>query len=100
MSRLLPLGHTVRVVQRLRPVEAEPDGKAFFRQKATPIVIEQDAIRLYAVHDASVRGQVLALELDNRMKIVQPEEGRFAALPKESDRWPRGNLDLLNDVLL
>ena len=41
VGRLLALGHTVRVVQRRRTVEAEPDSKAFRRKKAAPVVIEE-----------------------------------------------------------
>src|SRR5262249_10055348 len=68
VRRLLTLGHAVRVVQCLRTVEAEPDGKIFCRKKAAPVVIEEHTIRLYAVGDASVGGLVLALQLDNLAK--------------------------------
>ena len=100
VGRLLALGHAVGVVQRRRTVEAEPDGKVFRRKKAAPVVIEEHAVRLDAVGDAPVGGLVLALQLDNLAKIVQPEEGRFAAVPEEIDHRLRGDLDLLDDVLL
>src|SRR5262245_3337435 len=86
-------------MQRLRPIEAEPDGKIFCRKKAAPVVIEGDAIRLDAVGDTPVRGLVLALQLDNLVKIVEPEERRFTAVPEEIDHRLRGDLDLLDDVL-
>jgi len=70
VSRLLALGHPVRIVQCRRTVEAEPDRKIFCRKKAAPVVIERYAICLYAVGDAPVRGLVLALECDNLVKIV------------------------------
>src|SRR5262245_17224598 len=36
MGRFLAFGHTVRVVQCLRTVKAEPDSKIFCRKKAAP----------------------------------------------------------------
>src|SRR5215831_4344614 len=100
VGRLLALGYAVRVVQCLRTVEAKPDGKIFCRKKAAPVIVEEHTIRLYAVGDASVRGLMLALEFDNLVKIVQPENSRLTAVPKEIDHGLRGNLDLLDDVLL
>src|SRR5262249_38532521 len=100
VSRLLALGHTVGVVQRLWTVEAESDGKVFRRKKAAPVVIEGHAVGLNTVGDAPVRGLVLALQRDNLAKIVQPEDSRFAAVPKEVNYRLRGDLDLLDDVLL
>ena len=65
VGRLLALGHTIPVVQRLRTVEAEPDGKVSFAKKRHHSSLSKHAIRLYAVRDASARGQVLALKFDN-----------------------------------
>src|SRR5262249_26867882 len=95
VGRLLALGHAVHIVQCLRTVEAEPDRKIFCRKKAAPVLVEEHPIRLYAVGDASVRGLVLALEFDNLAKIVQSENSRLTAVPKEIDHSFRGNLDLL-----
>src|SRR5262249_322206 len=100
VGRLLALGHAVRIVQGLRTIQAEPDRKIFCRKKAAPVVIEGYAIRLYAGGNTPARGLVLALQLDNLMKIVQSEEGWFATVPEEIDHRLRGNLDLLDDVLL
>src|SRR5262245_50269925 len=68
MSRFLARGHTVRVVQCLGTVKAEPDRKIFCCKKAAPVVIEEHTVRLDAVGDASVGGLVLALEFDNVTK--------------------------------
>src|SRR5215510_3212517 len=100
MGGLLTLGHTVRVVQRLRTVEAEADRKIFCGKKAAPVVIEEHTVSLDAVGNASARRLVLALEFDDLAKIVQPEDGRLAAVPKEVDDCFGGNVDLLDDVLL
>jgi hypothetical protein len=43
---------------------------------------------------------VLALEFDDLAKIVQPKDGRFAAVPKEIDYCFRGDLNLLDNILL
>src|SRR5262249_48632932 len=37
---------------------------------------------------------------DDLAKVVQSEDGRFAAMPEEIDHRLRGDLDLLDDVLL
>ena len=94
------LGHAIDVVQRRRTVEAEPDGKIFSRKKAAPVVVEEHAVRLDAVVDTPVRGQVFALELGYLAEIVYPEDGRLAAVPEEIDLRFGGDCDLLADVLL
>ena len=93
-------GHAIDVVHCRGTVEAEPDGKIFCRKKAAPVVVEEHAVRLDAVGDAPVRGQMFALEPGYLAEIVDPEDGRLAAVPGEIDHRIGGDSDLLADVLL
>ena len=97
---LLVFGHAIGVVQRRRTVDAEADDKIFSGQKAAPVVIQENAVRLDGVGDAPAVGPVLALEFHDAAKIIQSENGRFTAVPGEIDLRFKGNLDLLDDVCL
>ena len=96
----LVLCHAISVVQLSRTVEAEADAELLGGEKAAPLVCQQNAVGLDAVGDMLAGRTVLALELDDPAKIVQPENRRFAAVPGEKDLASRGNRDLLDDVIL
>ncbi len=99
VGRLPAFGHAIAVVQLLRAIETEPDGKAFRREEAAPFLIEEHAVRLDAIGDAPLRGPVLPLQVNDLAKIVQPEKGRLPPVPEEVDDGIGGDFDLLNDVL-
>ena len=61
MRGLLAFVDAVRIVHILRPIQAEPDGKAFRGQKAAPLLIEEGSVRLHAVANALPQGLMLAL---------------------------------------
>ena len=99
VSRLLALGHAITVVQGLWTVQAEADCKTFRCEEAAPFLIEDHAVRLYAVGDAPVLGAELSLQFGNLSKVIQAEKGRFPSVPEETDYWFWGNFYLLDDVL-
>ena len=100
VGRILALGYAVPIVHFLRPVQAKPHGKALCRQKAAPVLIEENTVGLHTIGDALVRGLMLALERHNLAKIVQPQDGRFPTVPGKVDHRTWGSVDVLDNVLL
>jgi hypothetical protein len=96
----LVFGHTISVMKRARTVEAEADAKVLSSEKTAPLVCQENAIGLDAVSDVFTNRTVFALEFHNPAKIVQPENSRFPAVPREKNLAPRDNGNLLNNVLL
>jgi len=100
MGWSVTLGDTVPIVEFFRTVEANSDDKVFFRQKAAPVLIEEGPIGLHAVDDMLVRRLMLALERYNLAKVVQPQNCRLPAVPREVDHRTGGSLDVLDNILL
>jgi hypothetical protein len=67
---VLALGDAVSIMHLLRPVEAKAYGKAFCRQKLTPVLIEESTVCLDTVGDALVTGLMLALQRHDLAKVV------------------------------
>ena len=100
MGGIPAFGDAVPIVHFLRTVKANPYGKALCRQKAAPVLIEEGTVGLHTVGDAPVRGTMLALQRHNLAKVVQPQYGRFPAMPGKVDHRTGESVDVLDDVLL
>jgi hypothetical protein len=87
-------------MKRARTVEAEADAKVLSSEKTAPLACQENAIGLDVVSDVFAAGAVFTLEFHNPAKIVQPENRRLPAVPREKDLAPRDNGNLLNNVLL
>jgi hypothetical protein len=87
------------VMHFLWTVQADPYGEALCSQKATPVLIDEGAIGLYTVDDPPLRWQMLALQSNDLMKVVQPEQGRLPTVPGKGDHWIWGGFNVLKDVL-
>jgi len=94
------LGDTVPIVEFLWTVEANSHDKALFRQKAAPIFIKKGSIGLHAVDDSLVRRLMLALQSYNLAKVVQAQDHRFPAVPRELNHRTGASLDVLDDIFL
>ena len=97
---LLAFGDAVPVVQFLRPVQAESNGKPLRGQEAAPALIQEGAVGLNPVGDAPVGGAVLALKRHDLPEIVQPQEGRLPPMPGKTDHRTGGGVDVLDKVRL
>ena len=100
MGGILVFRNAVLIVQCLSTIEANSDDKALFRQKAAPVLIEEGPIGLHAVDDMLVRRLMLTLERYNLAKVVQPQNCRLPAVPREVDHRTGGSLDVLDNILL
>jgi len=100
VSRLCALGDAVPIVHFLWAIETEPYAEALSGQETAPIVIKERPVGLYSVRDVLARGLVLALQLDNLAKVVQPQNGRFTPVPGEVDHRTGGSLNVLDNVRL
>ena len=96
----LVLGDAVQVVQRLRTVEADPNGKPLCRQETAPLLVEQGAVGLDAVRDAPVGRLVLMLQGHKLTKIIQPQDARFPTMPGKADHRIGARVDVLDNVRL
>ena len=96
----LALGDTVLIVHFRRSVQAKPHGKALCRQKATPVLIEENAVGLHTVGDTPAWRLVLTLQRHNIAKVVQPQDGRLPTMPGKVDHRTGGSVDVLDNVLL
>ncbi len=94
----LALGDAVAIVHLLRTVEAKPYGKTLCRQKAAPLLVEESAVRLYPVGNAPVAGAMFALERYDLAKVIEPQDGRFPAMPGKVDHRTGRGIDVLDDV--
>jgi len=93
-------GDPVAVVVLRRAVEAQADEETLGREEAAPRLVEEGAVGLEGVEDPPARRPVPLLERDDPAEVVEPEDGRLAAVPEEIDRPFGGDFDLLADVLL
>ena len=97
---VLALGDAILIVHFLGTVQAKPNNKTLGLQKVTPLFIEESTVGLHTVGDALVRGLMLALQRRNLAKVVQPQDGRFPAMPGKVDHRTGGSGNVLYNVLL
>src|SRR5512144_3241473 len=87
--------HPVAVMHFRRTVNAETHAESFVRQKPAPLLIQEDAVRLYPVRNPPPIGQMLPLKGNDFAEILQSKDRRLPTVPGESDHFPRGGIDVL-----
>ena len=71
VGRILVLADSVLIMYLLWPVEAKAYGKALFRQKMAPVLIEESPVCLDTIGNALVMRLMLALQCHDLPKIVK-----------------------------
>ena len=98
-ERWLPvLGDTMRIMQVLRPIDAQTHQEIVALEELSPLIVQESTVCLQVVFDTLVRLLVLLPKLNNFAKEIQAQQCRLAALPREDNRVPVLALDILLDV--
>jgi len=69
-------------VEFLGPVEAQTDQKVVFMKELTPLIVEEDAVRLEGVLDSCTWLCISFLELHGAPVEIDPHESWLSALPR------------------
>jgi hypothetical protein len=91
--------HSQAIVEPAGAIDREAYQETLARQKLRPRVIQQNPVRLEGILDA-LPIRVAPLQLHDAPEIVDPQQGRLTALPREADDRRLLRLDVLPDERL